>query len=165
LAHHLRDLEAASGEISTFAIASKFDMEPPPIEKRANAFAAMLLAPEGAVRGKLGLPAGRKKAEFDEARVWAESICSIFGIGFAATAWHLHNLAYYDEGTARLLLAHADPTPPTGFEADTRWDGLSREVFEALAAGEISLGRARNLIGDDVEAWTNDSATECGRSS
>jgi len=159
LAHHLRDLEVAAGEVSTFAIANKFDMEPPAAEKRANAFAAMLLAPEEAVRMKLGPPAGHKRVEFDKAREWAEAVCSTFAIGFSATAWHLHNLAYYDEGTAKLLLDFADPTPPVGFEEDTRWDGLSREVFEALAAGEISIGRARNMIGDDVEAWVESMST------
>jgi hypothetical protein len=69
-------------------------------------------------------------------------------MGFAATTWHLHNLSYFDQGIAEmLLLAEPEADPVTGFEEDTRFDGLERRVFEAYAREIISRGRARELLG------------------
>jgi Zn-dependent peptidase ImmA (M78 family)/transcriptional regulator with XRE-family HTH domain len=156
LEHHLRDLAPAQGEVSNFAVSTRFDMEPPPIEKRANAFSAMLLAPNTAVTALLGPPKGRLAVRFDTARAWVQSVSATYGIGFAAAAWHLHNLGYYDDETVKMLTSLIDSPPPAGFEDDSPFDGLTREVFGALSTGDISLGRARDLIGPLVDRWMDE---------
>jgi Zn-dependent peptidase ImmA (M78 family)/transcriptional regulator with XRE-family HTH domain len=153
LEHHLRDLGPSAGEVSTFSVDARFNMEPSAMEKRANAFSAMLLAPAPAVREELGEPKSRTNLPFAEAREWVERVSQAFGIGFAATAWHLRNLRYYDWNTAKELVSIADGGSSSGFEEDTPYDGLAREVFVALSREEISLGRARDLIGPLVEEW------------
>lgn len=153
LEHHLRDLGSSDGEVSTFSLDKRFNMEPSPMEKRANAFSAMLLAPAPAVREELGEPRGRTNVPFPEAREWVERVSQAFGIGFAATAWHLRNLRYYDRRTAEELVSVADGGSSSSFEEDTPYDGLAREVFSALSSGDISMGRARDLIGPLAEEW------------
>jgi Zn-dependent peptidase ImmA (M78 family) len=124
-----------------------------PREKRANAFAAMFLAPASIVANLIGAPS-RVMTSYDEAKRLVASVRAYVGMGFAATAWHLHNLRYFDDGMARLLLlAESDADPVDKFEEDTSYDGLHRRAFEALSKGLISRGRARELLGEDLEEF------------
>jgi hypothetical protein len=101
-----------------------------PAEKRADAFAAMFLAPEATVADVAGPP--RAVTGFDEARSLVEQVRAVVGMGYAATAWHLHNLGYFDQGRAEMLiLAEPEVDPIAGLEEDTRFDGLERRVLEA----------------------------------
>jgi len=120
--------------------------EKAPSEKRADAFAAMLLAPAVAVEEVTGPP--RSASSYEGAKVIVERVRAHVGMGFAATTWHLHNLGYFDQGLAEtLLLAEPEADPVTGFEEDTRFDGLERCVFQAYAREIVSRGRARELLG------------------
>ncbi len=120
--------------------------EKAPREKRADAFAAMLLAPAAAVAEVAGQPRGT--ASYEEAKGMVERVRANVGMGFAAITWHLHNLKYFDERVAEtLVLAEPEADPITGFEEDTRFDGLERRVLEAYAREIISHGRARELLG------------------
>jgi transcriptional regulator with XRE-family HTH domain/Zn-dependent peptidase ImmA (M78 family) len=123
-----------------------------PREKRADAFAAMLLAPSTAVAEVAGQPRGM--ASYDEGKALVERVRAHVGMGFAATTWHLHNLGYFEQGVAEtLLLVEPEADPVTGFEEETRFDGLDRRVLEAYAREAISRGRARELLsGADPEA-------------
>jgi Zn-dependent peptidase ImmA (M78 family)/transcriptional regulator with XRE-family HTH domain len=153
LGHHLLDLDvggatADEGERD----AARFWLESHPREKRANAFAAMVLAPAPAVSGAIGLP--RLIGSYDEGKRMTERARTAFGIGFAATAWHLHNLGYFDEAMVRtLLVAEPDADPLVGFEDESGYDGLHRRVFQALARGIISRARGRELLGEDLDAF------------
>jgi hypothetical protein len=151
LAHHLVDLDADDvladeGKLE----AARYWFDPPPIEKRANAFAAMFLAPSDSVAALIGQP--RAAVPFDEARTMSVQVANAFGLGFVACAWHLHNLKYWDDSMSELLVK-TEPTSPgvTGFEESTRFDGLERRVFHALTENRISLSRARELIGRRVD--------------
>lgn len=153
LGHQLLDLNESgvtADEVPERGARAWFEKKP--VEKRADAFAAMFLAPAPAVAEVAGQPRG--VAGYEEAKAMIERVRAHVGMGFAATTWHMHNLGYFDRGLAEtLLLAEPEADPVTGFEEDTRYDGLQRRVFEAHAREIISRGRARELLGsDDPEA-------------
>lgn len=148
LGHHVLDLEESGARADEGEVTRTW-FENPPAEKRANAFAAMLLAPESVVAEVAG--PRRSVNRYDEAKRLVDAVRAHVGMGFAATAWHLHNLEYFiDDGLVRtLLLAEPDADALSGFEEDTRFDGLHRRVAAALAKDMISRARARELLGDD----------------
>ena len=153
LGHQLLDLEATgvtADEVPERGARAWFEKKP--AEKRADAFAAMFLAPAAAVAEVAGLPKGR--AGYDEAIGMVDRVRGHVGMGFSATTWHLHNLGYFDQSLAEmLLLAEPETDSQAGFEEDTRFDGLERRVLEAYAGEHISRGRARELLGGrDPEA-------------
>ncbi len=153
LGHQLLDLDESgviADEVPERAGRAWFDKAPR--EKRADAFAAMLLAPSTAVAEVAGPPRGI--TSYDEGKAIVEQVRRHVGMGFAATTWHLHNLGYLDERVAEsLLLAEPSADPVTDFEEETRFDGLERRVLEAYARDAISRGRARELLGGaDPEA-------------
>jgi Zn-dependent peptidase ImmA (M78 family)/transcriptional regulator with XRE-family HTH domain len=149
LAHHLMDLgeedaRADQGELEQRDVV----FERTPLEKRANAFAAMFLAPAEGVKELLGAPAGNAGLEL--ARRMAEQVSLHFGLGITASIRHLNDLGYYDESAADFLVGHAEGPTVSGFEEEPRFDGLERRVFFALEREDISMGRARELIGERV---------------
>jgi Zn-dependent peptidase ImmA (M78 family) len=152
LAHQLLDLSDSGittdeGRFET----SGFWMENPPEEKRANAFAAMLLAPEEAVRKELGLPRAEGYG-LTEARSLVTKARTAFGLSFPAMAWHLYNLRYFRSvETVEALLTASDEAALTGFEEDSRFNGLERRVLEAHSREVISASRARELLGGSLE--------------
>lgn len=151
LGHHLLDLKEQSATADEGDFNDKgYWFERTPTEKRANAFAAMLLAPRDAIAALLGPPKARM--ELHEARTAVESICQTFGIGFSAAAWHAYNMRHIDRGAVDALLFTAPDDRASGFEEDIGFDGLERRVFSALAADTISMARARELVGDNVDA-------------
>lgn len=152
LAHQLLELSdngitTDEGRFET----SGFWMENPPEEKRANAFAAMLLAPEEAVRKELGLPRAEGYG-LTEARSLVTKARTVFGLSFPAMAWHLYNLRYFRSvETVEALLTAQDEAALTGFEEDSRFNGLERRVLEARSREVISASRARELLGGCLE--------------
>lgn len=147
LGHHLLDLDVTgvtADEVPGDDARAWFEKKP--AEKRADAFAAMFLAPPPAVAEVAGPP--RSAGGYEEARSLVERVRSHLGMGHSATAWHLHNLGYFDRGLSEvLILGQPDADPLAGFEEDTRFDGLERRVMELLAGEKISRGRARELLG------------------
>lgn len=147
LGHQLLDLDesgVAADELPERTARAWFGKIPR--EQRADAFAAMLLGPPAVVAEVAGEPSGT--ATYDEGKSLVERVRAHVGLGFAATTWHLHNLRYFDKGLAEeLLIAEPDADPVTGFEEETRFDGLERRVLEAYARDTISHGRARELLG------------------
>lgn len=157
LAHHLMDL----GEKDARADQGDLDhrevvFERSPLEKRANAFAAMFLVPEAGAAELLGAPT--RDAGLALARQMAERVAAHFGIGITASIRHLNDLGYYDESTADFLAGNADGPVAGGFEDEGRFDGLERRVFFALEREEISIGRARELIGERVNEFVRASS-------
>ncbi len=153
LGHQLLDLDVTgvtADEVPDRDARAWFDKKP--TEKRADAFAAMFLAPAGAVAEVGGQP--RAMIGYDEAKALVERVRVHVGMGYAATTWHLHNLGYFDERIAEsITLGEPESDPLSGFEEDTRFDGLERRVLEAYAKDSISRGRARELLGGkDPEA-------------
>jgi Zn-dependent peptidase ImmA (M78 family)/transcriptional regulator with XRE-family HTH domain len=155
LGHHLLHLQESDVRADEgFIEASGFWMENPPVERRANAFAAMLLAPEEAVARELGAPRpeGYGLADARELVVRARRL---FSLSFSAMAWHLYNLRYLKvRETVDALPALPDGEPLEGFEEDTRFEGLERRVLQAYAQESISASRARELLGHPVEELT-----------
>jgi Zn-dependent peptidase ImmA (M78 family)/transcriptional regulator with XRE-family HTH domain len=152
LAHQLLDL--LESDVTTDEgrfESSGFWMETPPMEKRTNAFAAMLLAPEEAVRTKLG-PSRKEGYGLADARTLVTQARKAFGLSFSAMAWHLYNLGYFREReTVEALLTSPDETLLEGFEEDTRFTGLERRALDAYAHEAISASRARELLGRPIE--------------
>lgn len=150
LGHHLFDLkdQGASADEGDFESA-RYWFERTPTEKRANAFAAMLLAPWDAIATLLGPPRGR--VELTQARTAVESVCRTFGIGFAAAAWHVYNMRHIDRTAVDALLFTAPDDHVSGFEEDVGFDGLERRVFAALAKDAISTSRVRELLGERAD--------------
>ncbi|WP_163994093.1 ImmA/IrrE family metallo-endopeptidase [Pyxidicoccus caerfyrddinensis] len=152
LAHQLLDLSDSGittdeGRFET----SGFWMENPPEEKRANAFAAMLLAPEEAVRRELG-PSKAEGYGLTDAKALVTRARTRFGLSFPAMAWHLYNLRYFRSAeTVEALLTTPDEAPLTGFEEESRFDGLERRTLEAHSRELISASRARELLGGSLE--------------
>jgi Zn-dependent peptidase ImmA (M78 family) len=145
LGHQLLDLDE-SGVTADEVPERTAWFEKNPREQRADAFAAMLLGPSTVVAEVAGEP--RRCASYDESKSIVERVRAHVGMGFAATTWHLHNLTYFDKGLAEeLLLAEPDADAVSGFEDETRFDGLERRVLEAYARDTISRGRARELLG------------------
>jgi Zn-dependent peptidase ImmA (M78 family) len=151
LAHHLLDLteQGATADEGDYN-STRFWFDRSPTEKRANAFAAMLLVPRDALKATLGAP--RSMLDLNDARAAVEKVCREFGIGFAAAAWHVYNMHHIDRGTVEALLFTAPEDRVSGFEEDTGFDGLERRAFDALANDAISRARARELVGDEIEA-------------
>lgn len=152
LAHHLLDLGGESVQTDTGTFEQRrFWLENTPIEKRANAFAAMLLAPAPAMQEVFGPPASYGNGLI-EARDLVGRARHRFGLSFSAMTWHLKNLKYIkDESTVDALLMTADSADISDFELDTRFDGLERRVLEAFQKEMISSGRARELLGLPIE--------------
>jgi len=152
LAHQLLDLMESDVTTDEGRFESSgFWMENPPTEKRTNAFAAMLLAPEDAVRHKLG-PARKEGYGLTDARTLVTQARKAFGLSFSAMSWHLFNLGYLRErDTVEALLTSPDETLLEGFEEDTRFTGLERRALEAYAHEAISASRARELLGRPIE--------------
>ncbi len=152
LAHHLLDLSdsGVTTDEGRFENAG-FWMGNPPEEKRANAFAAMLLAPEEAVRNELGAPKPEGYG-LTEARTLVTRAQTRFGLSFPAMAWHLYNLRYFRSAeTVDALLTTPDETPLAGFEEESHFDGLERRTLEAHSREAISASRARELLGRSLE--------------
>ncbi len=153
LCHHLKDL----GEDGTTVDekdeeSAAFSLETPPAEKRARAFAAMLLAPEDALNEQLGPPRALGH-ELSPARQLVRKARHLFGMGFEAMAWHLLNLGYFRyRDTVLALLKAPDQDEVGGFETDTKLDGLERRAQEALYGDLISEGRYRELLGLPYDA-------------
>lgn len=157
LGHHLmdlgeRDARADQGELERREVI----FERSPAEKRANAFAAMLLAPIGGITELVGPP--KPFVGMDVARKLAERVAAHFGLGMTAAVRHLNDHQYYDQSTADFLAENTDGPIVTGFEDDVRFDGLERRVFFALEREEISVGRARELIGERVQDFVRASS-------
>lgn len=151
LAHHLLDLsEEETKDDQDPMEGAGFWMENPPVEKRANAFAAMFLAPEDAVRALLG-PASLEGYGLNAAEELARIVSARFGLSFSAAAWHLHNLQYIrSPETVQALLVSAHSEDVDDFEHDTLYDGLDRRLFEARERDLISDARRRELQGSSV---------------
>lgn len=152
LGHHLFDLEESGATTDEGDLRrAKAWFDTPPREKRANAFAAMLLAPVSAVREIAAAP---RASTYEAAKALVESVRKMLGLGYAAAAWHLHNLGYFDRGMAEtLLLAEPDVDLSKGLEDEGGFDGLARRVFQALSSDVISRSRARELIGREAERY------------
>lgn len=148
LGHHIFDLDE-NGATADEGDVARIWFDNPPREKRANAFAAMLIAPDAVVAEVAGAP--RPVSRYDDAKRLVDLVRTHVGMGFAATAWHLHNRRYIEDDRLvhTLLLAEPDADPLKGFEEDTAYDGLHRRVYEALSRDLISRARARELLGED----------------
>lgn len=104
LCHLLFDWEAGRG----LAIASG-PWAPVGVERRANAFAAMLLMPTELVNevvSGLECPLATRKG--------VASVATRFGTGFQATLWHLGNLGFVDEHVREHLLDSVGQTGGVG---------------------------------------------------
>ena len=145
LAHHLLDLGEDDVRADDRPLDGGFSLENPPDEKRANAFAAMLLAPRDAVRLVLGEP--RSEHSIDSARELVERSRVEFGLSAPAMGWHLLNLGYIAHEEVVRAATAAAAKEAAGFEEEPRLDGLERRVREALAKDVISAGRAREVLG------------------
>lgn len=151
LGHHLMDLAEDGTTIDERDEREEenggFSLETPPVEKRAKAFAAMLLAPEDALSEYLGPPRGLGN-ELIAARRLVRQARNHFGLGFEAMAWHLYNLRYFrSRDTVLALLRTPDKTEVQGFETEASLDGLERRAKEALYGDLISEARYRELLG------------------
>lgn len=153
LCHHLQDLGEDGVTVDERdAETAGFTMETPPIEKRAKAFAAMLLAPEDALYKHLG-PPQRLGHELIQARHLVRKARHLFGMGFQAMAWHLYNMEYLRyEDTVLALLKAPDRDEVSGFESEPLRDGLERRAQEALAGELLSEARYRELLGLPFDA-------------
>lgn len=152
LGHHLCDLgEDGAIEDHDWGAGAGFWLENPTSEKRANAFAAMFLAPDGAVRRELGTPRSEGYG-LDEARELANRGRKVFGIGFAAMAWHLYNLRYFkSDETVRALLSTPENEVISDFNEESEFDGLERRTLEAFYREKITGARARELLGRPID--------------
>lgn len=143
LAHVLFDL--GDGRALVDVDPERFSLEKPPSEKRADAFAAMALAPRAGIEELLGKPNG--KLSMSEARRVVGRARRHFGMGFIAMAWHLRNLGFFAEAVAKALEASPDPSNVEGFE-DVMPNAVERRVRLASQLDLISEARAaaiRNL--------------------
>lgn len=148
LCHHLKDLESDGAKIDEKQHEEAgFSLESPPEEKRANAFAAMLLAPQDALQPLLGPPRAIG-LELGRARELVQNARRTFGLGYEAMAWHLLNMGYLrDRETVQALLSAPDREALRGFEEETEMDGLERRAREAIEKDFISEARYRELLG------------------
>ncbi|MGZ3457581.1 MAG: helix-turn-helix domain-containing protein [Archangium sp.] len=146
LCHHLTDLGEDGVRVDERqAEDTGFSLETPPEEKRANAFAAMLLAPEEALWPLLGPPRSIGH-ELSQARQLVLQARRTLGLGFEAMAWHLLNMGYLREkDTVLALLRTPDRKELRGFE-ETAANGLERRAREALERDLISEARYRELL-------------------
>lgn len=151
LGHHLLDLkEQGAAADQGMYNDIRFWMDNSPTEKRANAFAAMFLAPREAVRTVVGPQVPNR--DLVDARSLVERVCRESGIGFAAATWHLYNLKHLDRPTVDALMFTASEDHASGLEESSEFDGLERRVFAALAIDAISRSRAKELIGERLDA-------------
>jgi Zn-dependent peptidase ImmA (M78 family) len=142
LAHQLLDLAEADALVD--ASGEGFSLEKSSAERRADAFAAMLLAPEAAVNAVLS---GRPTVNLADARKVAEDCGRVLGVNFVPMVRHLQNLKKISLETAEVLVLSGNKAGTEGLEVEGRHDGLERRVFQALAGGWISRGRGRELLG------------------
>ncbi|HEX4381575.1 MAG TPA: XRE family transcriptional regulator [Myxococcales bacterium] len=149
LAHHLFDLSENGATLDT-EMSGRFLLDNSAEEKRANAFAAMFLMPEGDVRRVLGPPAIISSVE--TARSVVNQLRTLYGASPEATAWHMLNLRYLaDDEMVREVIA-CSWADVGGFEEEPLLDGLERRAREAIAKGIITTGKARELL--DISADT-----------
>lgn len=140
LAHILYDLSEDAAILDEPD--DRFTLDKSPREKRADAFAAMFLAPRTGVRALLGDPSAT--TTLTKARDFVERARLEFGLGFESMTWHLKNLDYYDEDMAALLLRSPGTAAVDGFEPEVS-EGVERRVRAALSEDLISVGRAAEL--------------------
>ncbi len=154
LAHHLLDLPVDGAVVDRAQEGEAYSHEKAAVEKRADAFALMFLAPEAGVRALLGHP--RQTANLETARSLTLELRRTFGLGFDAAAYHLENLGYFaHKGMAEALQDDASPVPELeGFEVNALPDGLERRLRAAEEASLLSSGRRRELLG---RAWVDES--------
>ena len=157
LCHHLADL-SEEGVVTDELVDSDgytdetFSMENSAEEKRARAFAIMLLAPREALRDMLGAPV--HQLSFRDASD-AVTRCRVhFGIGFEAMTWHLFHLEYFSfpEEEVAKLASYGDGIDVSGFETSLVRDSLHNRVLEALRRDAISAERARLIASQYVSA-------------
>ena len=99
LAHELCHLLFDRSAGQRLAVASG-PWAPPSLERRANAFAAMLLMPTETVRAVV--------AGMNEPIVTAQGVSSVarrLETGFSATLWHLRNLGFVDDASKQRIEA------------------------------------------------------------
>jgi transcriptional regulator with XRE-family HTH domain/Zn-dependent peptidase ImmA (M78 family) len=154
LCHQLADL-SQEGVVTDEAIDDAdggFSMDRSPEEKRARAFAIMLLAPSDAFRESLGQPSNQLSVHSaaDAVSFWRRH----FGIGFQAMTWHLFHLGYFNfhEDEVAKLASYGDGLEVSGFEDAGSKDGLQARVEEALRRDAISGERARLILGQYLPA-------------
>jgi Zn-dependent peptidase ImmA (M78 family)/transcriptional regulator with XRE-family HTH domain len=149
LAHHLFDL-GSDGAAVDADLSGGFLIDKPPEEKRANAFAAMLLMPEADVRKVLGPPLTIHS--IDTARSMVNRLRSLYGGSPEATAWHMLNLRYLaDDEMVREVVA-CSWSEEGGFEDEPVLDGLERRAAEAVSRDMITVGKAREFLGLPADA-------------
>lgn len=145
VAHHLVDLNEDDITTDERDPESGFTLENTPEEKRANAFAVMLLAPSNFLRTLLGEP--RQVSGGAAASDLITRGRTALGLGAKAMGWHLFHLGYIANEFVVQDATRGAYEDATGFEDVPKVDGLERRVREALARELISLGRARELLG------------------
>lgn len=131
-------------------------------EQRANAFAAYLIAPRGAVLETLAR-LGWVAPELPTAQ-HLRSLAQYFGMGVEAMAYHLMNCGVWTvaEALKRKTFSvpyasdddreHAAPTPAEQMVPLERRGRVLDLATQALALGRISVGRWRELLGLGLHA-------------
>jgi Zn-dependent peptidase ImmA (M78 family)/transcriptional regulator with XRE-family HTH domain len=143
LAHHLLDLKEEDAQPDEFD--ERFSMEKHPREQRADAFAAMFLAPKEAIEAILQ---GRSLTHHSDARAAVEECRRRLGLNFIPMTRQLQDLALITRGLADTLIQSPTTDAVEGLEDLRLSDGLRRRVFAALDSDSISRGRARELDPD-----------------
>ncbi len=121
LGHQLLDLSEADAIFDALDVG--FSMEKPAAEKRADAFAAMFLAPDAAVDAVLD---HRPITTLAQARQAVEDCRRRLGLNFVPMARQLQNLKRISADTAEALVVSPSVTPLEGCEQPTKHDGLER---------------------------------------
>jgi Zn-dependent peptidase ImmA (M78 family)/transcriptional regulator with XRE-family HTH domain len=162
MSHELCHLlfDAGEGQIETRISLNEGDaIEDDPIEQRARAFAPAFLAPPDEVRSYFRAGGGKFTTE-PEDRVLA--LAKRWGLSWLGAVWHAKNCELIPADTAQALAAARGPRLDwqAGFEEETTkvdlHEGLVATeltlgriailVVEALEEGEISEGRAREIL-------------------
>ena len=142
LAHQLLDLreeDALPDEAP-----ERFSLDKPPREQRADAFAAMFLAPREAVVRILP----RAPAQLGEARQAVDLCRRELGLGFVPMVRQMQDLNLLSPDLADALVTSPGTDVAEGLEEPRLFDGLRRRVLAALEADGITPGRARELDPD-----------------
>lgn len=178
LAHILVDRDGGRDTWVCTTSADGYPGDPSPAEKRANAFAAYVLAPRDAVKqvATSALPS----IGGDEFVRLALDVRDRFGLSAVAAGQHVLNCVYPREqshrldGEVRQKLRDADQRSPTReFEQDedpdpealpaaatpSRRGEFARLVRECLRVGEISLEEGSRFLGVDASVLANWQAT------
>lgn len=134
-------------------------------EQRANAFAAYLLAPRAAVLDSLHRLGWNQS--LPPTRQMLRSLAQYFGMGVEAMAYHLVNCQVWSKEEAlrnktfSVPYTSDDDREHSAASPAEQRVGLERRGYvldlatQALAAGRISVGRWRELIGLDIHSdWS-----------